>query len=117
MGDANIRLEDMDNWYERLTMARQGIDLDKFIDDENDDVREAVARQGYGLDKLVNDAKWNVSSVAKRQIENNLDKFINDKIRDIIIAIVEGRNGENWYTRSIAKQKLAKLNSTESSPI
>lgn len=41
--------------YERIQAAKDGIALDKLINDKHPFVRAEVANKGYGLDKLIDD--------------------------------------------------------------
>ena len=51
--------------------------LDKLINDPNQNIREAVAKKGYGLDKLINDESYRVRAEVARQ-GYGLDILIND---------------------------------------
>ncbi len=42
----------------KMSLVRQGIDLNELIADGEIPVRAEVANQGYGLDKLIDDEKY-----------------------------------------------------------
>ena len=93
-------------------------DLDKYIDSEDDFVREEVARQGYGLDKLVNDKNYRVRRIVAEQ-GYALDKLVNDNMSDVRAEVaLQGYgldkliNDEVWFVRrAVAEQgyRLDKL--------
>ena len=61
-------------------------ELDKKVDSDDWDVREAVARQGYGLEKLVNDNFYGIRREVARQ-GYGLDILVNDKCSDVREAV------------------------------
>ena len=82
-------------------LAKGGLYLDKYLNDEDDSIRYRVAERGYGLDKLVNDKSPSIRSEVARH-RYGLDKLIND---------------ENSYVRSIVAEQgygLDKLVNDES---
>lgn len=69
---------DSDDWNVREAVAQQGYGLDKLVNDLNSGVLMEVARQGYGLDKLINDKNhWVREEVVKQGYR--LDILVNDE--------------------------------------
>ena len=86
--------------------------LDKLINDPNQNIREAVAKKGYGLDKLINDESWYVRIEVADQ-GYGLDKLINDEDSEVREAVVNQGygldkliNDPDQYVREIVIKQL-----------
>lgn len=70
----------------RAALAKAGYGLDKLVDDSDFMVRMAVAEQGYGLDKFVNDDSPSVREIVAEQ-GYGLDKLVNDSIDKVRVTV------------------------------
>lgn len=102
---------DSDDWNVREAIAQQGYGLDKLINDSHNWVRAAVAEQGYGLDILIYDKSDYVRAAVARQ-GYCLDKLVNDKDYEVRKAVAKQGyslnkliNDEHWFVRCVVAEQ------------
>ena len=100
------------SWYYRIALAKQGLCLDKLINDEEPGVREEVVRQGYKLDVLIKDESEFVRKVIADK-GYGLDILVHDESAFVRTAVAKQGygldtliNDESKFVRmEIAKQE------------